>query len=557
MTNIVYKTAGEVAEASSVAAGDDFLLSVGGQARRVPRDTIRNFAGIFADIATMAASEALSDGQAYTVTTAANGQPETFTYNAASTATSDGALIVTATGMGVGRLVSKRTVYATVAEMLADNRTFADGVNLMAGGYPYITVSASPHLTLAGGQEVQHVAVNNTYHMLALAPNADGVTDDSALIDHLNQVGYILDLGGKDYEYAGTFTALARPINGRIIDNDRTRDYRPKTPESQIIATQGRWRVDYHTGTVIKAFGGSRVMLGGFRMFNNYYKMGRAIDTGVNGYALISAADAGDLGAETTRKLENWYAAFAVANENDDTCEFRLMPYLRVQDVTGSVVTLGQAGERKHAPLTTTTYAWAVDALDGVECLVINENAQFRGRVTTITANTAGTVTLTDATGLVEGDFLLPAPPGYTEYAWLCDHYMDTSEWRNIADSGRDVGSYMVNHATFPATGEVATATAYSLMGYISPLASAVILETISTLATASTGSYTQFIWHDTSNHGIWASYDDKVGTTNLVLRYSKIVCQFSKKQEIVYLTGGTLDINVAGRTLSVRGWEI
>lgn len=158
MTNIVYKTAGEVAEASSVAAGDDFLLSVGGQTRRVPRDTIRNFAGIFADIATMAASEALSDGQDYSVTTAANGQPETFTYNAASTATADGALIVTATGMGAGRLISKRTVYATVAEMLADNRTFADGVNLMAGGYPYITVSASPHLTLAGGQEVQVIS---------------------------------------------------------------------------------------------------------------------------------------------------------------------------------------------------------------------------------------------------------------------------------------------------------------------------------------------------------------------------------------------------------------
>lgn len=579
MTNIVYKTAGEVAEASSVAAGDDFLLSVGGQTRRVPRDTIRNFAGIFADIATMAASEALSDGQDYSVTTAANGQPDTFTYDAASTATADGALIVTATGMGVGRLVAKRTVYATVAEMLADNRTFADGVNLMAGGYPYITVSADEHLTLAGGQLVQHVAVNNTYHMLALDPNADGATDDSALIDHLNQTGYILDLGGKDYEYSGTFTALARPINGRIIDDNTTRNYYPNTPESQFIATQGRWRANYYTGTVLQVFGGAHVMQGGFRMFGNYYKMGRVVKTGVNGFTTISAADAGDLGAETTRALENWYAQFSCSNDGDEYCDFKHMPYLRVQAVAGSVITLGQAGERKHPPLSTRTYAWADDALAGVECLVINHNAQFNGRVTTITANTAGTVTLADATGLVEGDFLLPAPPGYTEYAWLCDHYMDTAEWRNIADSGVTVGALMVNHATFPASLEVDPAEEFSMAGYISPLATAVIGKLNLTLSTTGVGTLSNYFWSDLSNHEIWSSYDlktptewtnqvftDSAGDTvtiprptsgNFGYQWSKVMLEFTKKQTITYRTDGTLDNTTVSRSWQIRGWLV
>lgn len=486
-----------------------------------------------------------------------NNKHEVFQYKSASTLTANGTTVVTATGMGVGRWISQRTEYATVADLEADVRTFADGVALIAEGYPFSTVSTGAHLTLAGGQGVKHAAVGNTFHALALAPNADGVTDDKAKIDLLNQSGFVLDLGGKDYAYTGTFTASASIINGRIIDSNRTHDYRPKTPESQIIAPQGRWRADYHTGTDLKIFGGGQVMLGGFRMFGNYYRMGRTIPTGVNGYTTASAADVGDLGVETTRKLENWYAAFTCANVTDAACKFKLMPYLRVASVSASVLTLGEAGERKTLPLTATTYAWAADALNGVDCLVISEGGNFSGRVATITDSTDGTVTLDDVTGITDGDFLLPAPPGFTEYAWLCDHYMDTAEWRNIADDGRSVLATMVDHVSFPASGEVATATEYSLAGYISPLATAAVVRLNCTLSTTSLGNFTEKFWHDSSSHEIWGQYTQKEEAGNMGVQYSQIHANFSKKQSVWYITGGGLDTAVVSRTMNVRGWTV
>lgn len=457
-----------------------------------------------------------------------------------------------------------------------------DIIRTRAEGFSYEVAASGAtdhHVTTAGGVKLRAVPNNNIYSMLALNPNADGITNDKAKIDLLNVSGYVLDLGGNDYEYGGVWTAAATVINGRIIDDNRTFDYRQNTPETKIISPQNRWRCNYFTGTRLQIFGGGQVMLGGMRMFGNYYKQGRFIATGVNGFTDVDAADGQDLGVETTRALENWYAAFACANRSDAACQFKLMPYLRAASVAGSVVTLGQAGERKHVPLTARTYAWADDALNGVECLVITENGQWSGRVTTITDCTNGSITLADVTGVVAGDFLLPAPPGFTEYAWLVDHYMDTSEWRNIADAGYDVGALMVNHATFPATLEVATITEYSLAGYISPLATAAILKINLTLSNTGTGDFSQRIWHDTSLHEVWSSYEkkppdawqtvtvtDSAGHTVDVVRpiagdwpiqHSGIKIPFSKKQSIFYITSGSMDNTVISRTLGIRGWIV
>lgn len=89
--------------------------------------------GDFATIADMAASEKLTDGEYYTASSAFNGEPETFRYDADSTATADGALIVDATGMGAGRLVSTRKSVASTSELAKVTPFTGASVSLLEG----------------------------------------------------------------------------------------------------------------------------------------------------------------------------------------------------------------------------------------------------------------------------------------------------------------------------------------------------------------------------------------------------------------------------------------
>ena len=106
----------------------------------------------FGTIAMMQVGTGFADGKFVRVDQAFNGEQENFVYDAASTLTADGALIVDATGMGVGRLISTRTAFSTVAAMLADNRILPSGTSVIADGLRYVAVSSAPQISNAGGQ---------------------------------------------------------------------------------------------------------------------------------------------------------------------------------------------------------------------------------------------------------------------------------------------------------------------------------------------------------------------------------------------------------------------
>lgn len=147
---------------------------------------------------TAAASAALFDGPKFdTIALAAafagyedgdyaviNPTGERLEYVEASTATADGALIVTATGMGVGRLISTRTEFATFAAFIADNRTFTAGTTLtipsIGGLYQATDSTGNLGLTNAGGQEFDVQFINGDVR--AFGAVGDGVTDDSAAV---------------------------------------------------------------------------------------------------------------------------------------------------------------------------------------------------------------------------------------------------------------------------------------------------------------------------------------------------------------------------------------
>ena len=109
----------------------------------------------FGTIALMQAGTGFADGKFVRVDTGANGEQEGFVYDAASTLTADGALIVDATGMGVGRLISTRTVFNDQSELDNDVRDHDEGIYIhVRGRKVYVVAPTSAldhHVLLASG----------------------------------------------------------------------------------------------------------------------------------------------------------------------------------------------------------------------------------------------------------------------------------------------------------------------------------------------------------------------------------------------------------------------
>lgn len=116
------------------------------------KDAILEFAGPkFDTIALMAAFDSADDGDNVVVWSGFNGEPETFTYDADSVLTADGALVVDATGMGAGRYISKRTEFASFADLQQDERVHADGTLLKADGRLFEFAATGGEYVTAGG----------------------------------------------------------------------------------------------------------------------------------------------------------------------------------------------------------------------------------------------------------------------------------------------------------------------------------------------------------------------------------------------------------------------
>ena len=162
----------------------------------------------FGSFETLAIKDDLIDQRSYTVASAFNGEPETFRYDATSTLAADGALIVDAVGMGVGRIVSTRRVYTTVQNAVDDTRPIVDGTAIEAESFSYradstasggfIENSATPPVKLKA------LPVNGIQMPLAaLNPAADGVVDDRAVFADADAQGFPVHLTrGKTYRVA-------------------------------------------------------------------------------------------------------------------------------------------------------------------------------------------------------------------------------------------------------------------------------------------------------------------------------------------------------------------
>lgn len=351
--------------------------------------------------------------------------------------------------------------------------------------------------------------------------------------------------GKPSIDGSGNFDAPVSPLNGPGQTSlAQALLHVPGGPRDAIL---------YNNATSVKVTR-SHAVMGGFR-FRGQYSKGQAPLFPMPASKVASVSTG--LGAESAVRTENWYAVFACANAGDAAATLKVMPFLRAGTVSGSTVPLIKAGEGVHA-LTAQTYAWsAANNLNGVECLAITEGGMFSGRVTTITANTAGQVTLGTVGGVAANDFLLPAPPGFSQFVYLGSFYFDTAEVRNIADAGIVVKAKMVQltDPNFTASGTIASAVQLRFGGYICPLATGVVLKDTHTISTASTGSHAGYFWSDSSNHEIHSNYEEKVGASSSTFVWDGIELPFAQWQSVWYLTGGSLAASRAGATLEIKGW--
>jgi hypothetical protein len=478
---------------------------------------------------------------------------------------------------------------------------FVDGVNQYGPGalYAYLETNSTT-VTFVNGL---HVGAEVKFTTSQL--NSSGATAASqvSFTGFKSQAGTVQDLADDDgsdwigFEQAGTGavarsaqdkmreTLIARNDYDTTINFDAAKTASPTIPSldgsgnfdakvtpagegtqialsDALMSSSGmqRGRINYFSGTQIEVILPDDIIMGGFRFMGNYKKKRAPMySSGVSFRAVVSTVN--DLGAESTAKADNWYAVFACANDGDTDVTYKLMPFIRVGSVSGSVCTLNYGGENSHT-ITPISYSWGVNSLADVECLVINEGSdnRFSGRVTTITANTTTTVTL-DTVGSVDAyDYLLPAPPNFDHYCYLGTFYNDVaSAPTNIADSGSLVMAYMSSNQdpNWVAAGAVAGPPGNKIMwgGYISPLASGLLMRSTTSTSTSAGGTININFSHDSSNHviAIQDYYKEVAATSSTQIDFLNLT--FSTSQQMYFWTAGSL---VAQRILGqirVQGW--
>lgn len=428
-------------------------------------------------------------------------------------------------------------------------------VRVVSGGFVLQRVATAGHY-MFGLLRWNVVRRNGVWPMLAFSPVADGASNDAAKIDLVNNLGDIVDLGGKTFRYVGVFSPIAAFINGQIVDNARTWDYRVNTRETATTVGLRRGRVNYNTPTSLRVDGlPDQIPMGGFRFMGNYLRaLGRLVPTGLGlaSHKVVSIST--DLSGLTAPELNCWYGVFFCANPGDATGSFKLAPYFRALSRSGDAVTLARGGENQNVTPAAEIFVHPNNVWAGVECLVINQGGVWSGRRTTITANTDQTITLADATGIGPLDFILPAPVGFADYHYLGSGYYETpGEWRNIADSGTSVAARMINAAEVQSAGAAANVK-IRFGGNISPLATGVTGSMNESLSTASTGSVAELLSHDSSNHDVWrmALFKDGTGAFN---GNNMFTIPFSSEQALWHTTSGTLAGTVVSRSILTYGW--
>lgn len=321
-----------------------------------------------------------------------------------------------------------------------------------------------------------------------------------------------------------------------------------------VIENSKRSIIQYRSAHEVRISGGL-MSFSGFRFKGQYQK--KATKSLFQEGSVIVNSSSLPWGM-TTRKQESWYAVFACANENDTTITYKCVPFMRIHSSTGanSFYLSENTGEGKHTVGSTFAYDYNNSLLSGLDVLICSETIDARpnaisGRVTKIVNAGSNSVRFIDNGGIGALDYILIAPD-FDHYRYCGSFYEDTHEVRNIADSGNIVVSRGINQMTYPADGSATTATACSVAGYISPLATGVILNDYFVINTTAAG-YTGTTFLIDSSHNIISFYPYK-STTETAFQSGQFFLPFSFKQEYFANAMGTL-LTRTSEKHNIYGW--
>jgi len=276
-----------------------------------------------------------------------------------------------------------------------------------------------------------------------------------------------------------------------------------------------------------------------------------------------------DLGVQSSATTHTWYAVFAVANDGDANCVMKVMPYIRLNNVTGATGDFGLCGEdSKVRTAGAKTMNISTNALKDTDCLVISETMSgrpngFSGRVTTVASNTTSSITIDEAGTIGDFDWLLCAPPGYDHYRYVGTFYRDSAEVRNLSDSGSEVDTYGIylDNSNVPGLDGVLTTVTPGLevdvAGIVPPLATAVAITHTEAYSTSATGSIVINVGLDSAHFPI--VIQDRKETTSSIGRSWSLPTLSLAFQQRIYLqagSGAALNIAATTRKVNIRGWN-
>jgi hypothetical protein len=319
------------------------------------------------------------------------------------------------------------------------------------------------------------------------------------------------------------------------------------------IENGGRSTITYKDGNSVYV-SGKTFVLSGFRFRGQYLKGQSKIVEFPNHRQTASVNT--NLGAQTTKDFNNWYATFAVLENGEP--KIKVMPFFSVQSVYGQTITFSDAGENRDVNMVK-QYNLPNGVLTGSDVLVITErlgtNAHnsHSGRIAKATDNTNISVTIDDIGTIGQGDWLLVAPPNCEEYRYLGTFFVDTQEVRNIADSGTIVKTRGVKENKVNIDGDISTGVTVDFGGLINPLATSAIFYIRENLSTTSTGTHNLTIGMDDS-HDYDALFSRKLYDSTFSVIHNGIITPFLFGQRIVLKSSGTLQ-QVATREIHIRGW--
>lgn len=345
------------------------------------------------------------------------------------------------------------------------------------------------------------------------------------------------------------------------IGDDAKADFRLVDPNGP------RSIIGYYGPYSIQIVGETSFAMGGFRS-RGQYKRDRVPVFPAPAFTsearhIISAGDGtttqDDLGVETLHAKSCWYAAFACADDGDSEAVFKLMPYFKVGSVAGSVVTLNISGEASRT-VSAKSHTMPTNGLVGAECLVITETLNsrenaFSHRLTTVTANTGTTITLDDVGSMDEFDYFLVAPPGFDHYRYLGSFYIDSSEVRNIADTGTIVHSRGSTNSNASINGLIgASGVDMFCDGYISPLAAGMLIQWSEALSTSETGRAYSTWGMDYLHDSVSVSWAKTSTAADAVDLHGGIV-PFIFQPMVNFRSAGALNTANNNRSMKMYGW--